>query len=282
MPHYAESKYCRSSKRFLEDLDFFTKHYKGVSISDLDKTKDSFHLTFDDGMSEIYSVVAPILKEKKLQATFFINTDFVDNKSMMLSHKINLVKYYLRNSVQLRSQLSGLLSYSETDLFSKISAIKSHEEIDNVALSIRISFEDYLREAVPYMTKNQIMELHQQGFTIGNHGKSHTNFNTLNFSEQKLEIQNVNEFLISNGIEPSYFCFPHGDFKIKNNIFEWMYSEGQIEKSFGISGLKKDDFTRHYHRILMEIEDESAEQILKMEYLYFMLKALLGRNRIRR
>ena len=39
-------------------------------------------LTFDDGLSECYQVVAPILKEKGIPATFFLCSAFVDNHEL--------------------------------------------------------------------------------------------------------------------------------------------------------------------------------------------------------
>src|SRR5690606_19747329 len=100
--------------------------------------------------------------------------------------------------------------------------------------------------------------------------------------EQKNEIETVNSFLKQMGVDELFFCFPYGDYKIKNELFQWMYQEGEIGKSFGISGLKDDGFSRHHHRILMEHKNFSAEEIIRSEYLYFMLKSAFNKNKIKR
>ncbi len=281
LPHFSELKYFRRKKKFLNDLDFFTSHFENVSMAEVGNEKKSFHLSFDDGMAEMYSVVFPILQEKKLNATFFINTDFVDNKTMFLSHKISLLQHEIKHSSQNAQRISGYLKCEKGDIPCYLNKINA-EKADEISSLIHVDFNDYLKEHQPYLTTKQIIALKNAGFTIGNHGKSHRNFNKLTFEEQKFEIQTVNTFLKEIDIDELFFCFPYGDFKIKNELFRWMYYEGGIEKSFGISGLKGDGFSRHHHRILMEHENLSAEEIIKAEYFYFMLKSVLNKNKIKR
>ncbi|WP_262708643.1 polysaccharide deacetylase family protein [Natronoflexus pectinivorans] len=50
-----------------------------------------FHLTFDDGLSEIYHETIPILEKKGIPATIFLNTGFIDNKKMFYRFKSSLV-----------------------------------------------------------------------------------------------------------------------------------------------------------------------------------------------
>ena len=48
-------------------------------------------LSFDDGLREVYTIIAPILKERGLPATFFITTDFIDNKKLFYRNKASLL-----------------------------------------------------------------------------------------------------------------------------------------------------------------------------------------------
>jgi peptidoglycan/xylan/chitin deacetylase (PgdA/CDA1 family) len=47
-------------------------------------------VSFDDGLVECRTVVAPLLARYGQRATFFINTDVIDNKMMMYRHKLAL------------------------------------------------------------------------------------------------------------------------------------------------------------------------------------------------
>ncbi len=98
----------RNTSEFKEDLDFFLRHYKPLGLSDLlvslknDGTlpKKSFLLSFDDGFREIYDTVAPILREKGVPATFFLNSAFLDNKHLFYRHKASVLVDVVQKSNQ--------------------------------------------------------------------------------------------------------------------------------------------------------------------------------------
>lgn len=64
---------------FKDDLDYLLTHFKPITLKELleyHQTKkpipnNSFHLTFDDGLSEFYHIIAPILIEKKFRQPYF-------------------------------------------------------------------------------------------------------------------------------------------------------------------------------------------------------------------
>jgi peptidoglycan/xylan/chitin deacetylase (PgdA/CDA1 family) len=83
---------------FQKDLDYLLKHFEPIDVETLyhfhinkiTPEKPVFHLTFDDGLKEIYEIVAPILLKKGVPATFFINSGFVDNKTLFYRHQHSL------------------------------------------------------------------------------------------------------------------------------------------------------------------------------------------------
>lgn len=85
-------------------------------------------LTFDDGFSDTYEVIAPVLDELNVKAVFFVNPAFFD-LTESTAH-INISKY--------------------------------------LHSSLRKNF----------LTKAQVLELHQRGHTIGSHTLSHQRLNT--------------------------------------------------------------------------------------------------------
>ena len=66
--------------------DFFLKDFKYNQIP-----KNHFLLTFDDGLSQIFDVIAPILYEKKISAIFFVNPHYIDNKNFFVRHVISVL-----------------------------------------------------------------------------------------------------------------------------------------------------------------------------------------------
>lgn len=82
----------KNCKQFLNDIDLLRKHYNSINPKDLlenKNNKNSFLLSFDDGLQEVYTVIYPILKKHNLKAIFFINPNFVDNNEGLYKHYIN-------------------------------------------------------------------------------------------------------------------------------------------------------------------------------------------------
>ena len=99
MPHVENVYPLRSLKRFKRDLEFLLKYYEPVGLETLmspathrRRSKPAMFLSFDDGLSEIYQVVAPLLIEKGVSAGFFVNTDFVVKIRKVWRHKMRNVK----------------------------------------------------------------------------------------------------------------------------------------------------------------------------------------------
>ena len=84
--------YRVSVKDFLEQLDYLAeKGYTTISIRDFLRAKKGLEtlpakpviLTFDDGYKSNYSVLLPILEERKLKATIFMPTNFIGEERYM-------------------------------------------------------------------------------------------------------------------------------------------------------------------------------------------------------
>jgi len=98
LPHIKHLYRMKTVEEFQKDLDFLLRYFEPIDvetlynlhISKMAPKKSFFHLTFDDGMKEIYEIVAPILLKKGIPATFFVNSGFVDNKALFYRHRESL------------------------------------------------------------------------------------------------------------------------------------------------------------------------------------------------
>ncbi len=99
IPHLANVLNTRDTQTFKKDLEFFLRHFEPVgadtlvhiATGEVPLKKPSFHLTFDDGLKEVITVIAPILKEKGIPATFFVNTGFIGNRDLFYRFKASLL-----------------------------------------------------------------------------------------------------------------------------------------------------------------------------------------------
>jgi hypothetical protein len=56
----------------------------------------------------------------------------------------------------------------------------------------------------------------------------------------------------------------------------------KFDATFGTAGLKKDPVDFHFQRVPMEMNGFPASLVVKAEYIYYLIKGLLGRNEITR
>lgn len=277
----------RNIQAFEDDLDFFLRHFECIHPEDLRKKDhfpaNSFLLTFDDGLREFYEVVAPILRRKGVSAICFLNSNFVDNKALFFRYKTSLLIEAFEKTPQLFEEvkLPEWINASNFKEALKWIVYSQRHHLDTLANLIGFSFEDYLQQQQPYMNSPEILKLIDQGFYFGGHSIDHPLYYAISKEEQwKQTWESVQLTQKAFNLPNAYFAFPFTDFGVKRTLFDQMESKNII--SFGTAGLKKQSFPHHFQRIPMEIGDFSAQQIIHTEYLYYLIKELLGKNKIRR
>ena len=286
-----------TKKQFLSDLEFLLKHYQPATITDVldfvqcgkKSKKPMFFLSFDDGMRECYDVIYPVLKQKGIQAAFFINPPFVDNKELFYKHKISLLTDAVHTCGQQEfKEVSNVIGYTSSEKETVTNWLKELtyydvHNIDQIARICSVDFGSYLEKEQPYMTTSQIKEMQSDGFIIGSHGLNHKRFSTLTDVEMKYEIRESMGYLKSQFPgSVQTFAFPFTDDLVPSSFFDFLYNEINLDITFGTAGIKKDVQKKHIQRVPMEVEKRNANQILRAEYSYFCAKSFVNRNTINR
>jgi peptidoglycan/xylan/chitin deacetylase (PgdA/CDA1 family) len=298
MPHVEKVYPVRSLKRFRKDLDFLLKYYEPMGLEDLKsvirgekRSKPGMFLSFDDGLSEIYHVVSPVLIAKGVPAAFFINTDFVDNrdlfyryKSSLLLDRLETIKYSpaVTEVLQSRYHLASSKWRCVKEFLMELS-FENRREFDDIASLVDLDFKTFLKIRKPYMSLDQVRELSERGFYIGAHSKDHPHFAEISPAKRLTQYRESMDY-ISKNLETGYrlFSFPFSDDGVPSEFFGEMNSSGGPVASFGTAGLKNDPVRNHFHRIQMEAGKVSAPRIIKGEYLYYLFKGPVGKNVLRR
>ncbi|HEC43815.1 MAG TPA: hypothetical protein ENI20_13410 [Bacteroides sp.] len=300
MPHVAYNYRVRTRKRFNKDLDFLLKHYEPVGLDELKapgrggkRKKPAMFLSFDDGLSEIHDVVAPVLISRGIPAAIFVNTDFIDNRDLFYRYKSSLlldrfesIKYSpaVTEIMQSRYHLASSHKRCVKEFILSIS-YKNKKELDAVARLVDLDFETFLKVKKPYMTLQQLNELDDRGFYIGSHSKDHPLFSEISAEERKIQYRESMEFLHTElGIDYRIFSFPFSDNGVPAEFFREISSEDSpgVEASFGTRGLKKDTVSFHHQRIPMENGTVPGNILIRGEYIYYLLKGLFGQNEVKR
>lgn len=277
----------KSTSQFRKDLEFLSKFFKNTNTinTNLKNKEPQFYLSFDDGLQECYSIISPILKEYNIKATFFINSDFANNKNLFFRYKTSIILDYLNenNISNYEIEIIENLFYDKVNFNLKeiIKNIKFKDKylLDKIAEILNINFQEYLTNEKPYLTSKQIKELINQGHKIGSHSKNHPLFSEINKDEQFAQTSISMKFISDNfNIKYKLFAFPFTDDKIKTSFFKKVFKENIIDYSFGTAGIKKDIIKNNIQRIPLEKRNISAKKYIKTEYLLFFLKKIFKKH----
>jgi peptidoglycan/xylan/chitin deacetylase (PgdA/CDA1 family) len=236
-------------------LDFLLRYFQKNG-------KFSFHLTFDDGLSEVYHTVMPILIEKGVPATVFVNSQFVDNRDLFYRYKAALLVDKINRTQQ-----------GNQELIDKILKINYLEKdfLDETAQILEVDFDEFLHTQQPYLSSEQLREMQRNGFTIGAHSIDHPNFALLTEDEQVRQTLQSCEYVQKNfGEQKAYFAFPFSSAGVKDTFFQKISSK--VELTFGISAIGTSHNGKHIERIDMENYGKNAALCVGRAYLTRFLK----------
>lgn len=279
LPHILNYNY-RNVKQFKAELDFYLQHFKPVSLDVLHSKKrvseKIFHLSFDDGLKECAEIIAPILLEKGIPATFFVNVDFIDNKALFHKYKASLILRKLR-----AEHFPEAEKWLDENRLNKSNILKATilqaEILDKAADLMGLNFDDFLKIRQPYLTTTQLIQLKNQGFSIGAHSFNHPEFWKISESEQLRQVKKSIHW-ISEKINPNLktFAFPFTDSGAGKTVLQTVLKEKICDLTFGTAGLKYDETELHFQRYPVEIPGEFLPN-LKAEFLYFKLRKQMGK-----
>ena len=289
----------RSSKEFEKDLDFFLKYYKPIDYLTYKNNFDTgnpakentFLLTFDDGLREFHDIIAPILIRKGIPAVCFLNSAFIGNKDLFFRYKASILIEKLNQPQLTIGQQKKTedwfhnqkLPYSPGSL--SLVDYSNRNSLDELAGILDVDFKEYLQRVKPYLDSNQINSLIHQGFQFGAHSIDHPLFSELEIKQQKVQIeQSTKEITETFKLDYKIFSFPFTDFGVRMELFHEIFNNPSplCNMTFGCAGIKDDSCKKNIQRIAIERNNYTAQEVIYAEYYYYMLKALLNKNTIRR
>lgn len=297
MPHVDQVYRITSAKEFRNDLDFLLTHFSPVSMQDLlDQPellyrKNTFHLTFDDGLREMHEIVVPILLSKGVPATFFLNSAFVDNQELFFRYKQSYLLNEFKNkkiSPGARTRLKELLQLTEVTpatVKNKLLGTKVNDEetIRQLADTLEVDFQMFLNRRRPYLSFEQVVSMIQNGFTFGGHSEDHSYYPGLSVEEQIRQTENSVRYL-QNSFDVPYrlFAFPFTDHGVGKEFFDYFYGEEQrLDFSFGTAGIKDDTYPKNIQRIPVE-DFRNAQNAVKRELAEYLIKRMFNIHKIKR
>jgi hypothetical protein len=181
-------------------------------------------------------------------------------------------------------RLSAFLKIPQVHVEESIRMIGPHQNslLDSLAREAGFDFSSYLKDQPVYMNTEEVKELLDWGFDIGGHSVDHLIFTSMKPEEMTEQVRMSIEDIIKRfGVDTRYFSFPFTSDGVPANVINNLLDEGIASALLGTSGLKRTGRKEYIQRIPMEGYRASALETLQTEYLYYLLKKPLGKNRLR-
>ena len=252
-----------TTDQFRKQIDFFDRTYGFVSkekfIESLDRQtpiEKGVILTFDDGFKDHYLNVLPILEEKKIWGLFYVPTGHYKDKKVLNVHRIHhlLGKYDAKLLLDKGLKLLDVSMLNEDKIQEFDKEIYKDQNLNRYEFRFKRLFNYYLRDEYKttmldwlvseylneselydtlYLTKEQLMEMEKLGSIVGSHTVTHPVLSTLNYKQQKEEIEESNNFLGSFlDMQIKSFCYPYGSTATYNSDTLKILEECNVHHAF--------------------------------------------------
>ena len=300
LPHVSHLFEYKNSAEFEEDLGWLATHYRPVSLDDilsviqsgLSLPQNAFLLTFDDGFSEMESVVQPILERMGIPAVFFIPSAFLDNSEMGFLQKVSLILEKISQDISQATEIKLVSLFHmynmgrvRTNIVKSILAVDYNSKmiLDEMAVILELDFEEYVTKKQPYLSTGQVNNLIKAGFSIGAHSIDHPLYINLPIEEQiRQTVESVRELEGRFSLPYRVFAFPHSDLGISSTFFERISTEEGIQLTFGTAGMVQDSISNNLQRFSLEKPKMPANEIIALHWARYCKRKIKGLGRINR
>lgn len=233
---------------------------------EFDLPEKPFAITFDDGFLNNLTVAAPALQSRKIPATYYIATDFIDSNRMSWIDRVEyVIEEVEAGSLDLPwGQRSFQDQNSKFELLNEIRReVKKSPDLDPDIfasnLQQQLGFEEIWSSAHPLdqkMTWEEVCILNKiEGMTIGGHTHNHAMLAFLDEEEMKAEIDLSLRLLNEKAdIVSPHYSYPEGQAEHYNaQVITYLKAQGITCCPTAIDGINKPDADLfHLRRVMVQ------------------------------
>lgn len=267
VPHTHHLYKNNTVDEFHSHLDAILSNFNPISLDDLRNYCLSRHdlpekpalITLDDGMREAFDVAAPILASYGIPATFFVATDFLDNKNLFYRHKASLLIDCITRGLSVvdMNELTVIFRdhWGTDQTLEQVILSVRHRDVHLLDMAgdvIGIDYSSYLRDRKPYITLGECRTLLEMGFSIGAHSIDHPRFDEISPHQQLTQVIDSVSFLQNHfNLQNVPFAFPFSDRGVDSQTISEIHALG-IFPTFGTAGLHSRTRDRHIQRLPLD------------------------------
>lgn len=237
---------------FIGQLDYIQKHYNPVRMEEvITAVRDpaaklperAILLTFDDGYSDHFNVVFPLLDRYRIQGSFFPPARAILERSVLDVNKIHFLLASVPQKARIIAAMDAqiLANTGKYDLQPPEYYRQTYAHANRYDTAEVIHIKRVLQKALPealraeivdalfrefvssdeiafaqelYATPEQLQCMLRQGMHIGSHSYDHYWLNTLDPPKQEQEVIRSKEFLKDLGCDMDNWvmCYPYGGY----------------------------------------------------------------------
>lgn len=231
--HEDEDGAKTSARSFIAHLEYLKTHYRLVPLSFISEHIQTgaplppaiAAVTIDDGYRDAYTVAFRLLRERKIPATLFVATGFVDLECWLWTDKMRYVLSHTKAG-KIEVNIGGrTLSIALEDHASRATAARQinsllktvpdavkENEIMRLTASLGVEIPQLPPAEFQPLTWDEAREMHQDGIEIGSHTRSHpilTKVDDIRLRAELCESKSRLETIFSHRID--LFCYPNGN-----------------------------------------------------------------------
>ena len=215
-----------SAKPFRAGLSYLRRNFSVIPLGELVRKQEQgksvagneVALTFDDGYRNLATVVAPILQEYKMPATFFVCPGLIENRQWIWTQDLR-ERLAIISPVQL-DQFAAEQGWPDWDVERLILRMRKMPQQERLAQCERIRERTKhfapsrnSRNEFDLMTWEELSGLDPKWITIGSHSATHPILSSMPLGEMAQEIAGSREMLERRlGRPVESFCYPNGEY----------------------------------------------------------------------
>ncbi len=178
-------------------------------------------ISFDDGLRTVYDRAYPILKDRGIPATVFLNTATINNEALNWLHTLSylisrfpmpllerIINERATGLPPLRGTPSGIMGWFRTNY----EANQKAGLLDSIMDELRMDQKEIAGREKIYLDWDQISEMEQNGIAFGSHTANHAPLACFSDKTRRTrEIRDAYEIMSKrNKKDGDFVCFPFG------------------------------------------------------------------------
>ncbi len=203
-------------------------------------------VTFDDGLSQCFSEVRPILLKHEIPCIFFITTGLIGNKRLFYRHLASLCIGIVNNidePVDMLTEIGRrtgekIKSIKDFSKWARSVKFDEQDKLYKAAESLGLDTNEFLTKERPYLSSDEIVQLKRDNFSIGAHGIDHLDMKHATADEIRREIAGSCEFICNLAGETSVpFAFPFTSAGIEPALLDEILQNPAVDMFFDNRGI---------------------------------------------